>query len=290
MTIKSLISHSLRFIDNPQIEMRRTWFKLRHAFIKPHDLLCQVNGFVLKVHSRSVLAEPLFVGSGFEEGEMRLLHRLAKPGFNVFDIGANIGLYSVMLGKLVGPQGKIWSFEPFAPIASYLKENVKLNELENVSIFETAISDNVGTADFHVFPEGSDVYNSLGASIRNVEKLNAVRKIEISTTTLDNFAAAQGIQQIDLIKLDVEGAEQRVISGAEQLISRSPNIKILMELYDPSAEQCGCSNKQLMQMLQEWGFNIYRIDPGGLLIPSTPNTFIGNNALFARSSIDKIFQ
>ena len=257
-------------------------FKLFHANRGPHDIVCRTKYITLKLRSDSVLAQPLFVGAGFEESETALLRRLATPGMKVVDVGANIGLYTVLLGTLVGPTGHVWSFEPFPPVVNYLKQNIEMNELDNVTVIENAVAEKDGVLEFHVFPEGCDVYNSLGAANRPVEKLQAVRIVPIPVTTLDAIADKAGIDEIDLLKIDVEGAEERVLKGAQQVIRRSRNVQIVMEIYEPSAQQCGCSTERLIQMLLGWGFSMFEIGPRGYPVYCGSRDFSGVNILFTR--------
>jgi FkbM family methyltransferase len=257
-------------------------FRLQYTKSKSHDIICRANKCILKLRSDSVLAEALFVGAGFEEAEMELMCSLAKPGMRVIDVGANIGLYTVLLGKLVGPTGHVWSFEPYTPVVNYLEQNVRLNDLNNVTIVEKALDDKEGVSEFHVFPEGSDVYNSLGAANRPAEQLRAIHKIPVSVSTLDTVANELNISNIDLFKVDVEGAEERVVKGAEQLIRSSPNVQIIIEIYEPSAQQCGCSSIRLIEMLGNWGFSMFEIGRNGALKCCTAESFSGVYALFKR--------
>lgn len=282
LMIRSILSYGKKLILHPKREGKRLWFNLYNRRTPPHDIICQGNDFSLKLKSDSVLAEPLFLGDGFEESELRLLRNILQPGMKVFDIGANIGLYSIISGKAVGQNGHVWSFEPFPPIAEYLRQNVMMNNLSNVTVIQKAVSDTKGISDFHVFPDGSDVYNSLGAEERPVEKLHSVKKISVEVTTLDSFAKEAGIEKADILKIDVEGNEERVLTGAEQLIRNSPDVNIIMELYEPAAKQCGCSSERLITMLAGWGLGMYQISPSGKIIPTTYSTLSGVYALFRR--------
>jgi len=247
----------------------------------PREIVCRFRGSIFKVRSNSLLAEPLYVGHGFEDGEIEMLSRLAKPGMRVFDVGANVGLYSVLMGKAVAPGGVVTSFEPFPPMAKLLRENIDLNLLGNVRVCESAVSDRAGRQSLHIFPDGSDVYNSLGARSR-VEKIESVQAQEVETTTLDLYASNENITSIDILKIDIEGNEERALIGSESLIRRSPKICIIVELYEPSAVQCGCSVSRLVEKLRSWGFGMHSIAKSGELVPVDPNDFRGTNAVFRR--------
>lgn len=249
-----------QFLRHPAAEARRACFQWFHRSRRPHDLICRVGGSRIKLRSNSVLAEPLFVGRGFEEEELRLVRRLVRPGMTAFDVGANVGLYAVLLGKAVGPAGRVFAFEPFAQTAGYLRQNLRLNGLENVQVAEVALGEREGVADFHVFPDGCDVYNSLGAARRPVERIEAELVVRVPVTTIDDFVRAAGIGRVDAIKVDVEGAEEKVIRGAAETLRANPHAVLLSELYEPSAAQCGCSTARLVSFLEQLGFHLHRLD------------------------------
>jgi FkbM family methyltransferase len=228
-----------------------------------------------------LLAEPLYTGAGFEESQLRILTKMTRPGMTVIDVGANVGLYTLSLARAVGPHGRVLSLEPFPPIATLLRENVALNRLPWVTVVEKAASDRVGTTNFFVFPEGSDVYNSLGAKHR-VEGVDATMTMQVLTTTLDECAKEAGFTSVNTMKVDVEGSEERVVRGAETLIRNSPDITVLVEAYEPSATQCGCSVRRMFEMLLDWGLNLHRIDSRGGVVAERPSSFEGTYAIFRR--------
>jgi len=269
MKVPSLVAACARLALRLRQEARRRHFRLKHARSAPHEIVCRVGGCAIKVRSDSILAEPLYAGVGFEDGVSRVLRKLAQPGFRVLDIGANIGLYSVLLGRAVGPAGRLWSFEPFAPVARLLRENIALNQLTNVTVLECAVSNTEGVSDFLVFPEGADVYNSLGARERP-EGTSAVKTISVATITLDGFAQRAGLEAVDLIKLDIEGAEELALRGGERLLRRSPQLAVVTELFEPSAAQCGCSVSRVIQTLFDLGFRMHCISRDGQLLPPDP--------------------
>ncbi len=283
MTLRARLGRWKQRLCNPVRTGRRAWYRLQQRRLGDRDILCQLGEIRLCLRSNSVLAESLYVGGEFEEGELRLIHSLAKPGMCVLDIGANVGLYSVILGKAVGSSGRVWSFEPYPPTAGYLRRNLAMNGLDDARVVEQALCEKTGTAAFHIFADGCDVYNSLGARLREQEHLQAQREITVPTISLDDFCRQAGITQVDLIKLDVEGAEERVLIGAESILSSSPNATVLAEIYEASAAQCGCSSARLIRRMMQLGFEALAIDSRGGLTPiDSPETF-GGYALFRRN-------
>jgi FkbM family methyltransferase len=155
--------------------------------------------------------------------------------------------------------------------------------LSNVTILRQAISDVVGEVPLQVFPDGGDVYNSLGAALRPIEGLHATSTLQVQATTLDACAEQLGIQEVDFLKVDIEGAEERAISGAEKLLKRSRNVHILAELYQPSAAQCGCDVDRLVMRLRDWGFRMFDITSRGRLLEVQGSKPAATYAVFKRS-------
>ncbi len=240
---------------------RRSLWNLLHARRPPHNLLLTCGRAKLLISSQSVLAPFLYEGS-FESDMQTFLFRYLRPGMCVLDIGANIGLYTVQMASAVGEAGHVYAFEPCPLTAARLRENVTLNRLSNVSIVEKALSDSEGTAHFYIFPEGGDAYNSLGAVRREREGLCATQLIEVQTTTLDAFANQAGLTSVDFIKLDVEGAEEMVLRGGVNLLRACPQALIAIELYEPSAVQCGSSANSIINMMLSLDYQPYFLRGG----------------------------
>ncbi|HOS65667.1 MAG TPA: FkbM family methyltransferase [Candidatus Latescibacteria bacterium] len=272
MDVGNLFRIIRKIVSHPVTALRRLHFRFRHRWLAPHDFNVSVDNCSLTLRSDSVLAETLVSGE-FERDERTLLCSLARPGMVVFDIGANIGMYSVLWGKCVGESGHVYAFEPFAPTAEYLRRNILANELVNVTVVQKAAADKEGIWDFRVSGDGRDVYNSLADGSGPEERLERV-----PVTTLDAFCAGSGVRRIDLLKVDVEGAEELVLRGAERIIRCSPSICILAEINEPNSP----SSRRLFLMLAGWGFSGFRISRGGSLTKCDGEGFLRGNAFFRR--------
>ncbi|HTZ87178.1 MAG TPA: FkbM family methyltransferase [Solirubrobacteraceae bacterium] len=162
------------------------------------------------------------------------LAALIEPGQTVYDVGANIGFFTMLCSRLVGPQGRVYAFEPIPQNLATLRHNVALNDLANVTIVEQALSSSTGTAEMFISPWSA--FHSLnveGASKQDNHGPEA-GQITVQTVTLDEFLKGEGVRAPDLLKIDVEGAELIVLEGAgETLRSRKP--LLLCELHDTHA-------------------------------------------------------
>ncbi|CAN5118617.1 FkbM family methyltransferase [soil metagenome] len=155
-----------------------------------------------------------FLLRDWTEPELRALDRLVKPGDVVVDVGANIGLYALKAARLVGADGRVVALEPGAEAYAHLSANLAMNAFPWARAVKLAASDNDGEAVLHHVPLGRDPQAfSLIANARAVEGET------VATLTLDTLATREGLDRIDLIKIDVEGAEPLVIAGATRVLA-----------------------------------------------------------------------
>lgn len=183
------------------------------------------------------------VGSGehgywlgsYEMGKRIAFEKEINAGSMVYDIGANVGYYTLLASVLTGDQGQVVAFEPLPRNIAYLKKHVKLNRLDNVEIFEAAVSDQAGEATF-----------DLGASTA-MGHLSDSGELRVRVVSLDGLLAAGKISPPDFIKLDVEGAEYHVLKGARQLLKTYHPV-LFLDTHQREA------HKQTIHLLEELGY------------------------------------
>jgi FkbM family methyltransferase len=146
-----------------------------------------------------------------EPGKTRALLSIVKPGHVVFDIGANIGYYTVLASQQVGPTGRVVAFEPLARNVSYLYRHVRLNRAENVRLIPLGCSDRTGVA---LFRRGPDY--ATGSLTRGPRSSSALDEL-VGVTTVDDVVQELGLVP-NVLKIDVEGAEERVLKGAARTL------------------------------------------------------------------------
>lgn len=162
--------------------------------------------------------------------------RLLRPGDQALDIGANIGLVSLLMSRLVGPGGSVHAFEPNPRMLEAFKLMTERNGLTNVELHEVALGESDGELELHV-PLG----NAGAASLVRHYGQRTLETVSVPVRTLDDVVAAGRIDTIRLIKIDVEGFEPAVFRGARSLLSRQVPDAILFEFNErcsgPLAEQ-----------------------------------------------------
>jgi FkbM family methyltransferase len=132
----------------------------------------------------------------------------------VIDAGANIGTFSIITSDKVGPNGKIFAFEPMKEINSVLEENITNNNCKNIFIENNLLGDINKKVNIFYNLDGN--YNGASTKIKNKNN----KTIELQQITLDNFVKNNNIKKIDFIKADIEGAERDMLAGAEQTIKK----------------------------------------------------------------------
>ncbi len=159
------------------------------------------------------------------------LAELVKPGQTVYDVGANIGFFTILCSRLVGPQGRVYAFEPIPQNLATLRHNVALNGLSNVTIVEKALSSSTGTAEMFVSPWSAFHSLNVEGATKQDNHGPQAGEITVQTVSLDEFVQGEGVRAPDLVKIDVEGAELIVVAGMRETL-RSLRPLLLCELHD----------------------------------------------------------
>jgi FkbM family methyltransferase len=146
-----------------------------------------------------------------------------KTGDTVIDVGAAFGFYTIMASKGVGQQGRVVAIEAQPDSFDMLNKNIKLNKLTNIIALNYAVYS--GKTKVKLYSTYSIIQERAGQSLQSY--------IEVSADTLDNLLREAGIDEVNWIKIDVEGAELDVLKGAVGILSRSRDISILVEVHSP---------------------------------------------------------
>lgn len=184
----------------------------------------------------------------YEPAVTKAILELVRPGMTVVDVGANVGYYTLLASRLVGPGGRVYSFEPVLSIFEVLLSNLRDNDCDNVTAERKAISDRSGDGRFLV-----DRYGTEG---RLVAKGG---HIVVECTTLDEYFGALGWPAVDVVKMDIEGGEPAALSGMRELVQRSPRLRIILELNWPALRAAGWEHRELALLLYNLGFRKGRV-------------------------------
>ncbi len=186
----------------------------------------------------------------YEEYETELVEKMIQPGDVVVDIGACIGYYTLLFAKLVGENGKVFAFEPDPTNFAILKKNVATNGYKNVVLANEVVSEKTGK---------QKLYQSENAADHQIYDSHEGRKfIERDGIALDDhFKDFKGI--IDVIKMDIQGAEFGAVRGMSRLLDRNRNIKVISEFWPIGLKKSGASPLSYLELFLKRGFKIYEI-------------------------------
>ncbi len=186
-----------------------------------------------------------------ESVEIKCLKQIIKKGDNILDLGANIGVYTLIFAKLVGKSGHVFAFEPEPSNFELLSKNVKENNHENVTLVQKAVSDKNGKVDLYVSKRNL-------ASHRIFDSEEKRKSMEIDVITLDTYFE-KFKKPINFIKMDVEGAEGATLLGASKIINNSKDLVIMMEYFPKWIKKYGMNPEEILKSLIDKNFKLFHI-------------------------------
>lgn len=201
-----------------------------------------------------------------------VLDRILKPGMVVVDIGSNIGEITLFAAKHVGRSGRVYAFEAGADIADRLKSNVAQNDFSQVVIVPQGVSDHVGSAPIFgsigVFSDGSR--NTGLATLYASETRSRVINT-IPLTTLDVYFQEAAPDRIDVMKIDIEGAELPALRGARRVLKRYCPW-LIIEVQAETCATAGYAHRDILSFLTDFGYRFEIIGRKGKMRPVTVDT------------------
>jgi FkbM family methyltransferase len=217
-------------------------------------------------NSHLLLMESPYTGLWRELDEVGVMRRFVREGDVAFDIGANIGLHSILLSHLVGAQGKLHSFEPNPELVPALRRT--LSNLNNATLHTVALSDKDDESTLFVPPDDSM------ASLKDWTAGTALREdgephtVSCQQRRMDDLVSGGVLPQPDFIKCDVEGAELLVFKGGQQTLEREDAPTILFEVNKDASEGFGygvAGAKDFLAGLKSPRYEFFKVQKGGEL-------------------------
>ncbi|MGK7922007.1 MAG: FkbM family methyltransferase [Trichodesmium sp.] len=201
-------------------------------------------------------------GQTYESEVLQLIYRFLEKGDCFIDIGTHIGYYSVLAAKIVGNEGKVFAFEPELSNYQKILENISLNNLSNIQLFNLALSSE--SKETHLFfnqdNDGGHALWDVGKHPFNQKSLQSQTMQNIQQSTLDDILSQQqDISQIKIIKIDTEGAEVNVIKGAVNTISKYNVPYIICEINRFGLKQMGTNEAELREFMNTLKYESYLI-------------------------------
>lgn len=231
------------------------------------------DGFRMELDLSDWVDQHIYAIGEYESDVVTVVKAALKKGMTAIDIGANVGFFSLLFSTIVGSGGKVLAFEPQPAAIKRLARNIELNPRLAIEVHNLAAADADGEISFYCGP----VNHSGVASIR--PRKDDQDAIIVRSARADDIIASA--LSVDLIKIDVEGAETRVIAGLENTIKRS-HPHIIVEVSDLYLREMGSSGQELVEKLCGYGYRAFQITSHGLVEVTTWSETLAEqfNALF----------
>jgi FkbM family methyltransferase len=207
------------------------------------------------MYGEDTIGQKITTDGIYEPEIARLLEHFLKPGMTFFDIGAHVGIFSLLAARLVGVGGQVHSFEADPWTFSLLKRNVERNHLRHVTANNLAVSDAEGTVSL-VYDQNQDFG---GNSIAPTDS-NVMGAIQVPAVSLDAYLGRKGISDIDCIKADIEGAEYLMLKGGERLFAQPNRPTLIMEINEFQLAKIDTTPQDIYRFLRKFGYYIYKLD------------------------------
>lgn len=192
--------------------------------------------------------------------EEPIISKFCKPGMIVFDVGANIGEWTLTMANGVGAQGRVYSFEPTPFLFDALNKTVVANQFNQVIVSPYALSDKSKTMDFYIQYDENELLDARLSRLDSpadfkewITDGKKAKKIQVETITLDEFAVKEKLERLDFIKIDAEGYESAIVQGGLTVLKKfRPNL--ILEcggVYDSEEKR-----KRMVTRLRELDYSL----------------------------------
>lgn len=233
----------------------------------------------------------------YEPDIIYALLNFLRPGDCCIDAGANIGYHTLLMSKLIGEEGEVIAFEPDPNYFSKLKDNMELNYVKNVALFTVPLWSCVAEMPFFVIDTSKEEYSKYAGLSSFVHYgYPPSTPVRVTTQPLDNLIDSKA--HIRLIKIDCEGSEEKILCGAEKLLTRNGVDYVIVEFNFKILPAVKSSDRSIRTYMHNLGYDFFFLHPEGnkfaptyippdIVINLKGNSFIFNG-LFARRGLKNV--
>lgn len=217
-----------------------------YAEVKPHQV-CNRGGIKWDLDLTRTIDYGVYLG-GWEPGTLKFLRKNVKTGDVVIEVGANIGAHTLPLAQMVGPSGFVHAFEPTQYALNKLHRNLSLNPslAQRVQVYAQLVTNH----------EGSQPIEEIRSAWKRDGTNEQPERIAAERISIDAFVASRAIDRVSLIKIDVDGYDYKVISGAAETLRRHRPV-VFIELAEYCLNEQGDSLRDIFQLFGEAGYSAY---------------------------------
>ena len=206
---------------------------------------------VINLHPNDPVISGALALGVYETYQLDLFRSIVQKGMTVLDIGANVGLYTVIAAKLVGERGVVASFEPEGQNFEILQKNISDNGFKNIRPARMAIADKEGEVTLYLSEGNKGKHSLFKPSDTEGEQV-------VGTIRMDDWLERNNIGKVDVIKIDIQGAEPLAFAGMQKTLSMRP---VLLMEYDPkSIRESGHEPIEMLEMLLSQGYTLYSVE------------------------------
>lgn len=260
--------------------VRKSWAKSHRDYEIVIDNFCGDLKFTCSL--REHMGSQIYWRGSYSGDQLDLLANLLQPGDNFVDLGANQGEFTILAAKLVGEEGQVYAFEPSPTMRQRLTGNIGLNKFSNVQVEHYAVASQSGRMNLFSpsgeYKDGTK-HEGLPTLYEPEHGQNSVCEVEV--ITLDCWRQMRGVERIDLIKMDIEGAELPALQGGKGLIEEF-RPALLIELNEATSRSAGYKMLDLTDWLTARGYELNSVDENGVLRPLETKTLASFQNIFAR--------
>jgi FkbM family methyltransferase len=201
----------------------------------------------------------------WEPEETELVRKLVRPGDTVVDLGGNIGYFTLIMARQAGPQGRVFVFEPGPDNFAILRRNVEMNGYRTIVMEPKAVANFSGKVRLHMAAAAPVDHRIFGDPDEQRESC------EVDCVRLDDYPPLRNAA-VSFVKIDVQGAEEMVLHGMEQMLRRNRGIKLLIEFWPFGLRKAGTDPAKMLEYIASLGFRMFSPRKGGRLEPVEPST------------------
>jgi FkbM family methyltransferase len=214
--------------------------------------------------SQRFMLNDLTAGRLYESETSQFLGAVLGSGDTFIDVGAHVGYFSMLAAAVVGPAGRVISFEPDTSNYSHLLEHVERNSAAQVLPVPMAVGAEPRVADFFVNDDNDGGHGlwEVGSHPFNARSREARRTRKVFLTTLDDFVGSGGARRVKAIKIDAEGSETAVLAGARKLLEQHSVPFVVAEINRFALTAMGTSEAALRGYMTALGYETYLFQPG----------------------------